>query len=115
MSPHDRHSRRQFLARTVAAASTLQLASAVGPIDDRLDPQALATLRARLKGGVIVAADAGYDAARRIHFWNAGTERRPALIARCAAADDVRHAVEFAHTHGLDLAVRGGGHSPMGW
>jgi FAD/FMN-containing dehydrogenase len=115
MSLHGRHSRRQFLARTVAAASTLQLASAVDPIGDRLDPQAIATLRARLKGVVILATDAGYDAARRIHFWNADTERRPALIARCAAADDVRHAVEFAHTHGLDLAVRGGGHSPMGW
>jgi len=47
--------------------------------------------------------------------WNPGTERRPALVARCAHADDVRHAIEFARRHELEVAVRGGGHSPMGW
>jgi FAD/FMN-containing dehydrogenase len=112
MSLHSRQSRRQFIARTTAA---LPLASAFRRHDRSLDLEALATFRARLKGRAILPTDAGYDAARRIHFWNADTERRPALIARCAAADDVRHAVEFAHTHELELAVRGGGHSPMGW
>ena len=48
-------------------------------------------------------------------FGTPNTERRPALVARCAHADDVLHAVEFARRHGLEVAVRAGGHSHMGW
>ena len=50
-----------------------------------------------------------------VYFWNPDTERRPALVARCAHADDVLHAVEFARRHALEVAVRAGGHSLMGW
>src|SRR5262249_17267729 len=70
---------------------------------------------AQLKGGLILPTDSGYEAARRVFFWNPDTERRPALVARCVHADDVRYAVEFARRHGLEVAVRGGGHSHMGW
>src|SRR5215211_284789 len=41
-------------------------------------------------------------------------DRRPALIARCAGADDVSRVVRFAGERGLDLAVRGGGHNGAG-
>jgi hypothetical protein len=41
-------------------------------------------------------------------------DKRPALIARCADADDVATAVGFARDHGLLLAVRGGGHNGAG-
>ena len=41
-------------------------------------------------------------------------DKRPALIARCADADDVATAVGFAREHGLLLAVRGGGHNGAG-
>src|SRR5262249_34081873 len=37
------------------------------------------------------------------------------MVVRCAHADDVRYAVEFARRHGLEVAVRCGGHSLMGW
>src|SRR5262249_21505964 len=40
--------------------------------------------------------------------------RRPALIARCLGTADVIEAVRFARMHGLELAVRGGGHSVAG-
>jgi len=69
-------------------------------------------LRASLRGELILAADAGYDQARRL--WNAAFDRRPALIARCAGAADVVRAVQFARSHGLLTAVRGGGHSYTG-
>jgi len=54
-----------------------------------------------------------YDAARKV--WNAMWDSaRPALIARCSYVEDVINAVNFARTHDLLLAVRGGGHSISG-
>jgi len=41
-------------------------------------------------------------------------DKRPALIARCTGASDVRHAVDFAREHHLLTAVRAGGHSLSG-
>jgi FAD/FMN-containing dehydrogenase len=111
MKAHMRHSRREFIKRALATTGTLGLATASG----RIDSNDIEKLRARLKGSLILPTDPGYAAARRVYFWNPETERRPALVARCAQADDVRYAVEFARRHGLEVAVRGGGHSPMGW
>ncbi len=69
-------------------------------------------LRAALRGPLLLAADAGYDSARRL--WNPAFDRHPALIARCAGAQDVVHAVHFARAHQLRTAVRAGGHSISG-
>jgi FAD/FMN-containing dehydrogenase len=73
---------------------------------------ALGTLRSALKGEVLSPRDGGYDSARRI--FNAMVDRRPALIARCAATADVVACVRFAREHELAVAVRGGGHSLAG-
>ena len=70
---------------------------------------AVGDLRASLRGELVLPADAGYDEHRRV--WNGSIDRRPALIARCATPDDVAGAVRFARAHGLQVAVRGGGHS----
>ena len=69
-------------------------------------------LRARMRGDVLAAADAGYDTARRI--WNGAIDRHPALIARCADDQDVAAAVRTAREHDLPLSVRGGGHDWSG-
>src|SRR6185312_12536648 len=53
-----------------------------------------------------------YDSARAVY--NAMSDRRPAAIARVADAADVVTCVNFARTHGVDLAVRGGGHNAGG-
>lgn len=78
----------------------------------RLSPSAVESLRASLAGRLLTAANDGYDEARSI--WNAMFDRHPALIVRCANAQDVIAAVDFAREHGLLLAVRGGGHNIAG-
>lgn len=97
-----------------AAAGTGAELAAVG-LDGRqvsLKSADLEDLSAGLRGEVITADRAGYDAARRL--WNPAFDRKPALIVRCVGAADVRRAVNFTAAHGLLTAVRGGGHSVSG-
>lgn len=68
--------------------------------------------RTRLGGVVLQPGDVGYEEVRRL--WNGMVDKRPAIIARCASAEDVRQALRFARDTGLDVAVRGGGHSIAG-
>ena len=56
--------------------------------------------------------DDGYDDARRV--WNGAVDRRPAVVVRCADADDVRAALLVARESGAPLSVRGGGHDWAG-
>jgi FAD/FMN-containing dehydrogenase len=77
-----------------------------------VDEAAVADLRSRLRGDVILPSDDGYDRARAVY--NAMIDRHPALIARCADVADVIAAVAFAREHTLTLAVRGGGHNGGG-
>lgn len=66
----------------------------------------------RFGGEIIRPIDAQYDAARSV--WNGLIDRFPAIIARCAGAEDVVEAVGFARENGLPVAVRGGGHNVAG-
>ncbi|MFE3054217.1 FAD-binding oxidoreductase [Nocardia sp. NPDC059239] len=45
-------------------------------------------------------------------IWADRHGRRPALIARCSGAADVRAALRYARSHDLEVSVRGGGHNP---
>ena len=77
-----------------------------------LDQASIADLSARFSGVLLRPDESGYDDVRRVH--NGMIDRRPALIARCLGSADIADAVNFARTHGLDLAVRGGGHNVAG-
>jgi FAD/FMN-containing dehydrogenase len=77
-----------------------------------LPESALRELGRSLEGDVLLPGDDAYDAARRV--WNAMVDRRPAVIARCAGPADVGAAIRFARLHGLEIGVRGGGHSILG-
>ena len=70
------------------------------------------SLRSRFRGALLRPGEEGYDEARRV--WNGAVDRRPALIARCAGADDVVTAVRYARRKGLTVSVKGGGHSISG-
>jgi len=73
----------------------------------------IAQLRERVRGPVIEPGQDGYDEHRRVY--NFMHDRRPAVIVRAMATADVVAAVNHARDHGLDLAVRDGGHSVPGF
>lgn len=77
-----------------------------------VDRAALEKLREELRGDVITPRDSGYDEARRVY--NAMIDRHPAAVARCVDAGDVRTVLSFAQDTGVELTVRGGGHSGPG-
>ena len=61
---------------------------------------------------LITRADASYDDLRAVY--NGMIDRRPAVIARCAAPADIAAALELARREDLAVAVRAGGHSVAG-
>jgi len=73
---------------------------------------ALDELRRNFTGAIIVPDDPTYDEARTI--FNAMIDRRPGIIAQCANVHDVVRSVHCARNHGLEIAVRGGGHGVAG-
>ena len=75
----------------------------------RTEEAAVAGFKVALRGQLLRPGDDTYDEARKL--WNGMFDRRPALIVRCAGAADVVAAVSFARDHGVQVAVRGGGHS----
>jgi FAD/FMN-containing dehydrogenase len=70
-------------------------------------------LRTQIKGRVIEPGDPKYDDARSVFV--GGFDRHPSLIVRPADASDVAAAIALARENGLELAVRSGGHSTVGF
>ena len=78
------------------------------------DPSAVSIphLRSLVRGRVIGPDDDGYDEARTLVY--GGFDQRPAFIVRVADATDVASVIGVARETGLELAIRGGGHSNAG-
>jgi FAD binding domain/Berberine and berberine like len=114
-------SRRKFLRQTALASASLYAApktldgqaKAVEQSATPLDPAAIRKLASETVGRVITPNGAEYEAVRSI--FNRAFDLRPAVIVRCAGPSDVAHALDFAQTRNLPLAVRGGGHSRVGY
>jgi len=70
-------------------------------------------LAAGLRGNLIRPGDPDYDESRAVY--NGMIDKRPAAIVRCRDAADVVAAVNFARTHRIEIAVRGGGHHAAGF
>src|SRR5881397_3874219 len=88
----------------------LQATSLSGIVELRED--AIHDLARSLSGRLVLRDDPTYDEARTI--WNRMIDKRPALIARCAGAEDVVTALRFARAHDVLISVRGGGHNVTG-
>ena len=73
---------------------------------------AVRALELGIRGQLLRPAQPAYDRARRV--FNAMIDRSPALIIRCASADDVIRGVAFAREHEMALAIKGGGHGVAG-
>ena len=78
----------------------------------QLEGARIEEFKAQFHGEVLLPWDASYDEVRAI--WNAMIDRKPAMIARCASADDVVQAVKFARENDLLVSIRGGGHNIAG-
>ncbi len=111
--------RREFIKRSAAVGMALAVSKPWAHLGlgagSELDPAVVKKFGASLNGRLVPPGDSSYDAARRVVFWNATTDKRPAMIARCAHAEDVVRSVDFARQHDLLVAVRSGGHSTLGW
>jgi len=70
-------------------------------------------LRGQVRGEVITPEDGDYEEARKVY--NGMIDKRPAAVVRCTGTDDVAAAIAAARDEGLDLSVRGGGHSAPGF
>jgi FAD/FMN-containing dehydrogenase len=70
-------------------------------------------LREQVSGPVLTAGDSCYDEARTVH--NGMFDRHPKVIVKAEQVSDVVDAVNFARDGGLELSVKGGGHSAPGF
>lgn len=61
---------------------------------------------------LIMPFDSGYDEGRSV--WNGMVDKRPAMIANCINADDIKKCVNFAQGHDLLVSIKGGGHNVAG-
>ena len=78
-----------------------------------VDAAALRKLASNIAGSVITSDGSEYEAARLI--FNRAFDLHPAVIVRCADPSDVARALEFSQRQKVPLAVRGGGHSRLGY
>jgi len=115
-------SRRQFVRHTLLSAGGLLLTSVASAFDQpgstgldtgELD-KTLVAFGKSIRGKVLLASDAGYDAMRRVLSFNPQTDKYPAIIAQCKTVQDVARSIEFARTNSLEIAVRSGGCDVMG-
>jgi FAD/FMN-containing dehydrogenase len=78
-----------------------------------LAPDLMSTLRETVQGEVVTPEQGElYETARLVEA--AAADLYPAAVVRAATTTDVQAVVDLARERGLDLAIRGGGHSTAG-
>jgi FAD/FMN-containing dehydrogenase len=82
------------------------------PRSETVDALDFEAFEAGLAGSIVLPGSPDYDDARQVH--HANSDGRPALIVRAADATDVARTVTLARESGLELSIRGGGHSLAG-
>ena len=78
-----------------------------------MNNSSLQSLQEKVRGTVITPDQEGYDLARAVY--NGMINKRPAAVLQVSQVADVMSAVNFAREEGMDIALRGGGHSAPGF
>ena len=79
------------------------------------DKDSINKFRKNFGGQIILPNDGQYELKRQAGYVNPDMDRHPTLIAICKDEQDVLKSLEFAQQHQLEVAVRSGNHSNMGW
>jgi len=66
-----------------------------------------------INGAVVTPDDAPYEQFRTVFY--GGIDKRPSAIVRVADVSDIQRVIRVARDRGLELAVRSGGHSVVGY
>jgi FAD/FMN-containing dehydrogenase len=111
--------RRDFIKQSVISTALLPFLISCGRSSKSfsavLDKDAINKFRKHFGGQIILPNDAQYEIKRQAGYINPGLDRHPSLIAVCKDEQDVLKSLEFAQQHQLEIAVRSGNHSNMGW
>src|SRR5215218_2181026 len=75
----------------------------------RLDTSDVGLLQDTISGEVCLPGSSGFD--ETVNIWNGNITKRPSVAVRVRSPRDVAAALRFAQDRGLEVSVRGGGHS----
>src|SRR6516165_1395178 len=111
------NTRREFVRRSAMTAGMLAIGKfkIFATLKPAVDKDAINKLKGKFSGHLITPGDPGYDAARKVLSMNPETDKRPSLVAQCRNEEDVLRCIDFAHQNQLEVAVRSGNHSMLGW
>ena len=80
-----------------------------------VEPDAINVFRKSIGGSVLIPGETGYEVARKAVAFNPQTNKFPSLVVKCISGDDVLRCLDLAHKYSLEVAVRSGNHSFLGW
>ncbi len=75
--------------------------------------EVIESLRTSIHGQIITPSDNGYDQARGLFY--GGFDKHPAVIVKVSDVQDIATTISTARQSGLELSVRSGGHSVVGY
>ncbi|CAN5596900.1 FAD-binding oxidoreductase [soil metagenome] len=111
--------RRAFIKQSLMTAAIFPLILSSGQNSGSsmafIDPDAVKKFKKRFSGKIILPGDAAYEAKRWSNIINPTMDKHPTIIATCQNEEDILRSVDFARQHQLEIAVRSGNHSNMGW
>lgn len=108
--------RREFIKHSAIVASTFPFLLSCGQgSENSFSHDAIEKFKKRFSGHIILKGDKEYEDLRWSQVKNPTMDKHPLIIARCKKEEDVLRDIEFARQHHLEIAVRSGNHSSMGW
>lgn len=111
--------RREFIRQSAMTAAMFPFLFSCGQSSSTsnlsFDQAAIKKFKKHFRGQIILPGEREYEAMRYSRVINPTMDKHPAIIATCKIEEDILRSVEFARQHQLEIAVRSGNHSNMGW